>query len=412
MSATMLPPLRTDILRAASGSKLMAWALSHASVAFAVLRRIRPILRFGATTLVTRYDDVREVFLADDDFPVPYKARLDVIMGAEPFFLGMGDTPDYRRDTAAMRSVVRREDITATLTQATARRAAALVAAAPGRIEVVDQLARNVTFDVLCPYFGITDTPDAALRVWATRLFEYQFADDGSKSLRGDVAQMAPALRAHVDELIAARKATMPGADDVLGRCLASQVAGKPGFTDKQIRSALIGFLVGGLPQPPMVVPQALEQLLRRPDALAGAIAAAMADDDALLAGYIFEALRFDPLAPALARQTKRNHTVAEGTSRATLIPADTTMLVSFASAMMDPRRVSNPASFDPHRSTHSYFHFGYGLHTCFGMHINQTLLPQILKPILRCPELRRASGVSGKLVKRGIFAETLWVDL
>ena len=89
--------------------------------------------------------------------------------------------------------------------------------------------------------------------------------------------------------------------DDVLGRCLDMQAKGEPGFSDDQIRTALMGFVVGGPPQPPMVVPQALEQLLRRPPALAGAQEAARSGDDKLLAGYVFEAMRFDPLAPGAA---------------------------------------------------------------------------------------------------------------
>ena len=413
-----LPPVRTDILRPAKtglAAWAVGWGLAHVAFVFAVLRRLRPILRFRGTALVTRYDDVREVLLADADFPVPYKARLDVIMGDEPFFLGMGDTPAYRRDVGAMRSVVRLEDLPRRLCQATAARADALVTASGGRIEVVDQLARNVTFDVLCPYFGITDTPEGALRVWATRLFEYQFADDGSKALHDDVAVMAPALRGHVQGLIDRRRADLQAAggmvpDDILGRCLAKQAEGAPGFSDSQIRCALIGFLVGGLPQPPMVVPQALEQLLCRPAALAGAQAAANAGDDALLAGYVFEALRFDPLAPALTRQTARDHVVAEGTPRATTIPAGTTMLVSFASAMMDPRRVRDPRLFNPRRPPTDTMHFGYGLHTCFGIHINQALLPLVLKALLCRPGLRREPGPDGRLRKRGPFADRLVV--
>ena len=40
--------------------------------------------------VVTLHDDVREVFATDHAFGVPYKPKLDVIMGGEPFFLGMG----------------------------------------------------------------------------------------------------------------------------------------------------------------------------------------------------------------------------------------------------------------------------------------------------------------------------------
>src|SRR5205823_4265596 len=95
----------------------------------------------------------------------------------------------------------------------------------------------------------------------------------------------------------------------------------RPGFSDNQIRSSLMGFIVGGPPQPPMVVPQALEQLLRRPDALAGAQQAARDNDDKLLAGYVFEAMRFDPLAPFLPRVATRECMIAAGTPRAVTCP-------------------------------------------------------------------------------------------
>ena len=45
---------------------------------------------------------------------------------------------------------------------------------------MVDTLVRRVTFDVLGDYFGVPKPPDGDLRVWATRLFEFQFADRGT----------------------------------------------------------------------------------------------------------------------------------------------------------------------------------------------------------------------------------------
>ena len=404
-----------EVLRPAPGglkARLAGWAMSHVGVAFRILRALWPIPRFGRTAVVTRYDDVREVFLADAAFPVSYREKLDVIMGGHPFFLGMGDTPEYRRDTEAMRKVVRREDIPERLAPAVERRAEQVIASAAGRIEVVDALVRRVTFDVLCDYFGTPDPPHGDLRVWATRLFEFQFADPGNDpSLRREVDEIAPALRRHVQELMDRRRTSGLVKDDVLGRCLAMQARQEPGFSDDQIRSALIGFVVGGLPQPPMVVPQALEQLLRRPEALLGAQDAARRDDDTLLAGYVFEAMRFDPLGPALTRVAAEERTIAPGTSRAATLPKGTTVLVAFSSAMMDERRVPEPQRFNPRRLPHEYMHFGQGLHTCFGIHMNQALLPLMLKPLLRRRGLRRAPGAEGHLVKRGAFADRLWVE-
>jgi hypothetical protein len=89
----------------------MGWLLAQLSLVLRILRAVWPIPHFGNMVAVTRYDDVREVLLNDATFGVPYREKLDVIMGGQPFFLGMGDTPDYRRDTAAMRRVVLLDDI-------------------------------------------------------------------------------------------------------------------------------------------------------------------------------------------------------------------------------------------------------------------------------------------------------------
>ena len=45
-----------------------------------VARRRWPIPRLGRTYIVTRYDDVRDVYLNDRAFGVPYKENLDVII--------------------------------------------------------------------------------------------------------------------------------------------------------------------------------------------------------------------------------------------------------------------------------------------------------------------------------------------
>jgi cytochrome P450 len=212
--------------------------------------------------------------------------------------------------------------------------------------------------------------------------------------------------------MIAACEARPKGRDDVLARCLALQAKGEPGFSDAQIRTALMGFIVGGPPQPPMVVPQAMEQLLRRPEALAGAQAAARANDDALLAGYVREAMRFDPLAPGLPRITLKDWTIAEGTRTRARCPAGATVFAAFASAMMDDRRVPDPERFDPHRLPHEYIHFGHDAARV----LRHPYQPRDLAPDAEAaaqagPNLRRAPGSAGKLRKSGAFAESLTVE-
>lgn len=386
-------------------------ALAAAPFVMGVLRRVAPIAGRGGFWVVTRYDDVREVFATDRAFGVPYAENLAVITGGEPFFLGLPDSPEYRAQLAAMRAVMGPEDL-ARLGDAAEARATALLAESDPQVEVVD-FVRRVTFDLLGDYLGVPDPGRGGLVAWGTRLFVFQFTGSVSDAMwRKEADVIATALRSHIDGVIEARMADRGRVDDVLERCLARHEAGEPGYTPSEIRTALLCMIVGGPPQPPMVLPQAMEQLLRRPDWLARAQRAARRGDDADLHGIVIEALRFDPLAPGLPRKVLTTTTLAAGTAREREIPQGATVIAAFASAMMDRNRIPDPTAFNPNRLPHEYIHFGHGLHECFGRFINHAILHRILKPLLAADHLARAPGSAGHLRKRGAFAERLVVSV
>ncbi len=406
----MSPLVPNEVLRPATmKTRIAGMAIRAMPFLLRLARRIWPLPYFGQKVVVTLFDDVHDVYLDDKAFGVPYKENLDVIMGNEPFFLSMADTPAYHAGRDAMLRVVRREDIPARLSPAAEAKAEKLVTEAGGRIDVVE-MVRSVAFELIGEYFGVPNPPDGDLRVWGTRLFEFQFADDGSEDLHKQVGLIAPALRGHIDNEIARRKAAGNGKDDIMARCLALQAEGEPGYSDVEIRTAMMGMIVGGPPQPPMVVPQAMEQLLRRPKALAEAQQAARDGDDERLARYVFEAMRFDPIAPVMPRVAVTDEVIAAGTSRALTVKKGSSLMVGLSSAMMDERRLPDPYNFDPDRLPYEYIHFGYGHHQCFGMHINKGTLHLMLKPLLRRQNLRRARGRDGHLSKRGPFADRLVV--
>jgi cytochrome P450 len=405
----------TNVLRpGANGFRrwLTERAMAAIPLGFRILRTVRPIPKFGSTFLVTLHDDVREVFGTDASFRVPYEANLRIITGGEPFILGMDDGPAYRSALRAMHDVTPASDLPV-LGDRAEDLAGKIVGASGGRVEVVD-LIRRVSFALHAGYFGVPEPEpgQGSLDVWGTRLFEFQFMGrPADTDLRGQVDAIAPAFRAHIDREIARRKnGGAAPSDDVLARCLRRQEEGVPGYSDAEIRTALLCMVVGGPPQPPMVVPQALEQLLRRPAALKAARNAAAAGSDELLWRIVREAMRFDPLAPGLPRVATRDHVVAQGTRRARSVPKGATVIVCFASAMMDDRRVPEPERFDPDRRPHEYVHFGYGLHRCFALAINEWTLHRMLKPLLVHERLRRAPGPEGHLAKNGPFADKLVV--
>jgi cytochrome P450 len=384
-----------------------SFLLQHADLIFRVQRRVLPIINVGKLAIVSRSDDVRELFLENRHFSVTYGEKLQVIMANEPFFLVQDAEAAHDHEVNALHMAVRPADIPA-LAKATTARAQALLAAADGPVEVVG-FARQIAFDVFSDYLGVTAPAGRDLQEVGQRLFEFQFADPfGDADLHAEVVQLSAVMRDHLDALIASRKA-QPAVDDALGRCLALQAKGQDGFSDVQIRTALLGLLVA-MPQLQLIAALAMEQLLQRPAELGRAQALARSGDNEALAGYTFEALRFDPLAPVIQRRARSDHMIAAGTPRQTTISKDAKVWVAVQSAMRDPRRILEPDVFDPTRPWRTYLHFGDGLHTCFAMAFNRALVPLMLQPLLKRDGLRRATGSRGRLRRQNLIPDQLWV--
>ena len=189
------------------------------------------------------------------------------------------------------------------------------------------------------------------------------------------------------------------------------QRKGAAGLTDEIIRCYLIGMISGFVPTNTMAAGHILEMLLRRPDFMTAAQAAARSGDDDLLERCLFEAMRFMPLNPGPFRACARDYVLAKGTSRATLVKAGSKLLASTQSAMFDNQFVERPNDFNPGRSPADYILFGWGLHWCVGAFIARAQITQTLKALLLKQNLRRARGADGQLQLLGPFPEHLVVE-
>lgn len=384
---------------------------------FTVLRNVWPIpvVRYKGTryAAVFRYEDVQQVMFRSDAFHVTYADKLNVIMDGGNIFLGENDVSRFERDESAMRIAMPRSDVKTIVKDKVTLLANEVVDGAGGTIDVAMQLTQDVTTRFFGPYFG-TPGPDVkTFSDWARELFKFQFADvTNDPKVLAASKPIAKKLRDYVDGVVADRKKNRAAGDDILERCLMLQdEKGYAWLTDEQIRNNLIGFIVGGLPQPPMIIPQLIDVLLDRPAELAAAIKAAQDDDDKLFYKYLFEALRYNPLTPGLFRTCAKDFTVAEGTWRAKKIRAGTTVFASTRSAMFDGRVFPDPKAFRIDRPDYAYMHFGYGMHVCFGLYVNMQMVPAICKALLRRGSVRRKAGDEGKLQMDGIFAKKLVVE-
>lgn len=380
---------------------------------FALLRLLQPNLVLkrrtivsypnnGITAIATRHADVTDILTRDADFGVVYAPRMEMITAGENFFLGMQDTPRYTRDTSNMRLVVRRDDVPGIVTPYVAGAAAEIVAMVPGAIDVPQALTRPVAAGLLDHYFGTPGPSGAAIAEWTTLLFWYLFIDlQADPDLDARAKAAAASFRTWMDGHIAERRKG-PHKDDVLGRCLAMGSAEMPGMSDRDIRNNLIGLLIGELPTLSATANLALDELLNRPHQFAAACTAARIGDDETLAAYVFEALRFRPLNPVVYRRAMHDTMIAGGKLRRRRIVKDSIVMASNLSAMFDPLVIPDATSFRTDRPWEVYMLWGYGMHNCFGAHINRAVLPAMLKPLLAQPNLRRAEGPRGQIDKAG----------
>jgi cytochrome P450 len=397
----------TDVMHFFDGLK--KHFTDHPEPVFAILRKIKPIVLAKNFALVTRYEDVQEVLAHDEVFHVIYGEKMETVTGGQNFFLGMQSSPEDERDVAHMRTVLRRDDV-ARIASFVTKTAEDLVAASGGKLDVV-QLSRTVPVRWIASYFGCPAKSEQDIADWATAIFQFLFADLNNDPVVGAAARDASAkVRLWLDAIIAQRKAQPTAADDVLGRCLALQSLGLPAMDDISIRNNLLGLIAGAIPTTSKCCAQALDDLLKRPEELAKAQAAARADDDELLAQYVFEALRFNPNNPGVVRIAAQEYTVAKGEMHATVIPKGTLVLAATQSAMFDDRIVESPHEFRISRPDHIYMHWGYGMHSCFGQHVNRVQIPGILKPLLKQPGLQRVAGDAGQLQYSGPFPAALGV--
>jgi len=406
--------LRLDEL----GEHLKQW-LTSTEVLEAVLARLRdldPIVKVGGSAVVTRHADVLEVLEDSRAFGVSetYGPRMQRTTGA--FVLGMEDTPQYQVEASFIRKAVRPHDLP---------RIRALVldeatqiiegARAAGRLDAATGYARRLALRMVRDFFGVPGPDSATLGRWMRTIFWDLFLNLGNdEAVAAAAVASSDELRPYLRSLIAARQQSIssgaPVPDDFVTRLVQSQT--QAGIDDDGVRRSLGGVIVGAVDTTSKATVLALDQLLRRPEALAGARAAARAGDDQLVSAYAFEALRFNPHNSIIVRTCHRDTVLAAGTERETTIERGTTVYAATLSAMFDETVVERPQEFRAGRPASSYLHFGRGQHTCFGERINQITIPEALKQLLLIPNLRRAAGDDGELVFEGPFPERYLVEL
>ena len=153
------------------------------------------------------------------------------------------------------------------------------------------------------------------------------------------------------------------GGDDLLTDLVEARVEGETPLTDEEIMSIMQQFMVAGNETTTSTIAGCMLQLIRNPEQMEKARAAAGGRDPKLIQNMIEEALRYETPTAGMWRLVKEDAELG-GVS----IPAGSMVQLRYAAANRDPKKFENPDSFDVERkNARAHLAFGKGPHMCVG---------------------------------------------
>ena len=227
-------------------------------------------------------------------------------------------------------------------------------AAEQGSMELVDELAFPVPFQVISELLGMPTEREAEIREWSQSLTAaLEPTADDATMLAADTAVRA--LGEHLDEVIADRR-RHPG-DDLLSQLLVVEEAGDR-LTTAELRSFVVLLYIAGHETTVNLIGNGLLGLLGHRDELRR-----WRDDPGLDATAVDELLRFD----GPVQQTVRIPTETVRFGDVEIAPGTTVMTV-LGAANHDPAIFDEPGRLQLDRpNANRHLAFSAGIHYCLG---------------------------------------------
>ena len=397
---------------------------------FSILRVIAPVFPIpipGAnTTLLTRFDDVQEVFSRNKDFVVPYIDMADELKWDPTFVLAMKhDDEAYKHMIGNMRALWLDRDLEY-ITKISDRVSQDALDAHDGEIDAVQDLMLPVVLHVLKDYYGMPmvglkerdevtnkkrkyeDLSDAekhniarldAFVTGTNAIAGYIFGPQtlNDKKIR-NIHWAGNSVWPYLYEATNNYGDNAPGENTIIGRARSLRESHEMSITDAELRSILLGMIAGFLPTNTNANGKAFDVLMKIPHAKAeaqkavdrGSKAAERGDEDAeraadnVLLGIIYEAQRHQYILPGLWRVTEKDQKLRIGRKRQKLIKKGRLLYISGMSAMFDKRRVDKPKKFVGDRSRDTYLIYGHRFHYCIGAHLSDKMMLAMFKALFK----------------------------
>jgi len=228
-----------------------------------------------------------------------------------------------------------------------------------GECDFVEDFAIPLPVAMIAQQIGLDNDPKQ-VKAWSDAAVD-RFSQMISRERELECAHSFISYQRYMKGLIDDRRAN--GGDDLLTDLVEARVEGETPLTDEEIMSIMQQFMVAGNETTTSTIAGGLLQLIRNPDQMAKAKAAAGGRDPKLIQNMVEEMLRYESPSAGIWRVVKED--VELGGEH---IAAGSMLQVRYAAANRDPAKFENPDVFDIERkNARTHLAFGKGPHMCVG---------------------------------------------
>lgn len=228
-----------------------------------------------------------------------------------------------------------------------------------GECEFVEEFGVPLPVAMIAGQIGLDDDPKRVKR-WSDAAVD-RFSQMVDHQRKLECARSLVEFQHYMKGLIDDRRAN--GGNDLLTDLVEARVEGETPLSDPEIMSLMQQFMVAGNETTTSTLAGGLLQLIRNPDQMAKAKAAAGGRDPKLLGNLVEEALRYETPTAGMWRIVKQD-TELGGMK----IPNGAVVQLRYAAANRDPKKFADPDKFDIERTNaRTHLAFGKGPHMCVG---------------------------------------------
>ncbi len=228
-----------------------------------------------------------------------------------------------------------------------------------GECEFVEEFGVPLPVAMIAGQIGLDDDPKRVKR-WSDAAVD-RFSQMVDHDRKLECARSLVEFQHYMKGLIDDRRAN--GGNDLLTDLVEARIEGETPLTDPEIMSLMQQFMVAGNETTTSTLAGGLLQLIRNPDQMAKAKAAAGGRDPKVIGNLVEEALRYETPTAGMWRIVK-----ADTELGGVAMPAGAVVQLRYAAANRDPKKFPDPDRFDIERTNaRTHLAFGKGPHMCVG---------------------------------------------